>query len=103
MGLPLSLAGTGAVLGFPEQKLKEGKELIKYFCIPCVSTKTNGFSNTDVAAVCPKRGTDVAQPRQTGGTRNLPKHAPEKWANAWVDLSGNIGTPIFSRTSVTEW
>ena len=55
MGLPLSLAGAGAVLGLPEQKLKEGKELIKYFCVPCAPTKANGFR-----------------------TRNLPKHAPEK-------------------------
>ena len=57
MGLPLSLAGAGAVLGLPEQKLKEGKELIKYFCVPCAPTKANGFR-----------------------TRNLPEHAPEKWA-----------------------
>ena len=57
MGLPLSLAGVGAVLGLPEQKLKEGKELIKYFCVPCAPTKANG-----------------------GRTRNLPEHAPEKWA-----------------------
>lgn len=57
MGLPLSLAGAGTVLGLPEQKLKEGKELIKYFCVPCAPTKANGFR-----------------------TRNLPKHAPEKWA-----------------------
>lgn len=57
MGLPLSLAGAGAVLGLPEQKLKEGKELIKYFCVPCAPTKVNGYR-----------------------TRNLPKHAPEKWA-----------------------
>ena len=57
MGLPLSLAGAGAVLGLPEQKLKEGKELIKYFCVPCAPTKANG-----------------------GRTRNLPIHAPEKWA-----------------------
>lgn len=57
MGLPLSLAGAGAVLGLPEQKLKEGKELIKFFCVPCAPTKANG-----------------------GRTRNLPEHAPEKWA-----------------------
>ena len=57
MGLPLSLAGTGAVLGLPEQKLKEGKELIRYFCVPCAPTISNG-----------------------GRTRNLPEHAPEKWA-----------------------
>lgn len=57
MGLPLSLAGAGAVLGLPEQKLKDGKELIKYFCVPCAPTKANG-----------------------GRMRNLPEHAPEKWA-----------------------
>ena len=56
MGLPLSLAGVGAVLGLSEQKLKEGKDLIRYFCIPCKATKSNG-----------------------GRTRNLPKHDMEKW------------------------
>lgn len=56
MGLPLSLAGTGAVLGLEEQKLKEGKDLIKYFCVPCKPTKING-----------------------GRTRNLPNHNFEKW------------------------
>ena len=56
MGLPLSLAGSGAVLGLSEQKLKEGKDLIRYFCIPCAPTKANG-----------------------GRTRNLPVYAPEKW------------------------
>ncbi len=57
MGLPLSLEGAGAVLGLTKQKLTEGKELIRYFCKPCAATITNG-----------KR------------TRNLPEHAPEKWA-----------------------
>ena len=56
MGLPLSLAGAGTVLGLEEQKLKEGKDLIKYFCCPCKPTKING-----------------------GRTRNLPEHAPDKW------------------------
>ena len=56
MGLPLSLAGAGAVLGLEEQKLKEGKDLIRYFCVPCKATKANG-----------------------GRTRNLPKHDREKW------------------------
>lgn len=57
MGLPLSLAGVGAVLGLEEQKLKEGKDLIRYFCVPCKSTKVNG-----------------------GRTRNLPEHDSEKWS-----------------------
>ena len=57
MGLPLSLEGVGAVLGLKEQKIKEGKDLIKYFCVPCKPTKSNG-----------------------GRTRNLPHHAPDKWA-----------------------
>jgi len=56
MGLPLSLAGVGAVLGLEEQKLKEGKDLIRYFCVPCKPTKVNG-----------------------GRTRNLPVHDEEKW------------------------
>ena len=57
MGLPLSLKGVGAVLKLDEQKMEEGADLIKYFCKPCRPTKKNG-----------------------GRTRNLPHHAPEKWA-----------------------
>ncbi|WKY46098.1 DNA polymerase [Eubacteriaceae bacterium ES2] len=56
LGLPLSLAGVGAVLGLEEQKLKEGKELIRNFCVPCKPTKANG-----------------------GRTRNLAEHDVEKW------------------------
>ena len=56
MGLPLSLEGVGAVLGLEKQKLTEGKELIKYFSVPCAPTKANG-----------------------GRTRNHPFHAPDKW------------------------
>ena len=56
MGLPLSLEGAGAVLGLEKQKLAEGQDLIKYFCQPCAPTKSNGQR-----------------------TRNLPKHAPDKW------------------------
>lgn len=56
MGLPLSLAGVGAVLGLEEQKLTEGKDLIRYFCVPCKPTKVNG-----------------------GRTRNLPVHDKAKW------------------------
>jgi DNA polymerase len=57
MGLPLSLEGAGSVLGLKDQKMKEGKDLIRYFCVPCKPTKTNG-----------------------GRTRNLPHHAPDKWS-----------------------
>ncbi|HEY9574710.1 MAG TPA: DNA polymerase [Lachnospiraceae bacterium] len=42
LGLPLSLEGVGAVLGLDKQKLSEGKNLIKYFCMPCTPTKVNG-------------------------------------------------------------
>ena len=57
MGLPLSLKGIGAVLKLDEQKMSEGSDLIRYFCVPCKPTKSNG-----------------------GRIRNLPEHAPEKWA-----------------------
>ena len=56
LGLPRSLEDAGAVLGLEKQKLSEGKELIRYFCVPCKPTKANG-----------------------GRTRNLPEHDREKW------------------------
>lgn len=56
MGLPLSLEGVGAVLNLDNQKMKEGRDLIRYFCVPCKETKTNG-----------------------GRTRNLPQHSLDKW------------------------
>lgn len=56
MGLPLSLEGVGAVLNLDNQKMKEGRDLIRYFCVPCKETRTNG-----------------------GRTRNLPQHALDKW------------------------
>ena len=45
MGLPFSLEGVGKVLGLEKQKLIDGKDLIKYFCVPCTPTKSNGFRN----------------------------------------------------------
>lgn len=56
LGLPGALAAVGAVLGLEKQKLTEGKDLIKYFSVPCKPTKTNG-----------------------GRTRNRPEHDPTKW------------------------
>lgn len=57
IGLPLSLEGVGAVLKLQDQKMTEGKALIKYFSLPCKPTKVNG-----------------------GRLWNCPQHAPEKWA-----------------------
>lgn len=56
LGLPLSLKDVGTVLGLDKQKITAGKELVKYFCTPCMPTKTN-----------------------QGRTRNFPYHAPDKW------------------------
>lgn len=56
LGLPRSLESVGAVLGLEKQKLMEGKDMIRYFCVPCRPTKANG-----------------------GRMRNRPEHAPEKW------------------------
>lgn len=55
LGLPLSLEGVGAVLGLEKQKLKEGKDLVRYFCTP-------------------------AKARDGSTFRRLPADAPEKWA-----------------------
>jgi len=57
MGINLSLKGVGAVLKLDNQKMDEGKDLIKYFCVPCKPTKVNG-----------------------GRTRNMPYHSPSKWS-----------------------
>jgi len=56
LGLPLSLEQAGLVLGLDKQKLREGKDLIRFFSLPCKPTKANG-----------------------GRTRNLPIHDPNKW------------------------
>ena len=43
-GYTAGLSATGKALGLPEdkQKLNTGKALIRYFCVPCKETKTNG-------------------------------------------------------------
>lgn len=56
LGLPMSLENVGTVLGLDKQKLTSGKNLIKYFCLPCNPTKVNG-----------------------GRTRNKYFHDKEKW------------------------
>ena len=57
-GYPAGLDAVGRALGLPQdrQKMSIGKSLVRYFCVPCAPTKTNG-----------------------GRTRNLPHHDPEKW------------------------
>ncbi|MET3634099.1 DNA polymerase [Streptococcus porcorum] len=57
LGLPLSLEGVGTVLKLKDQKMREGADLIRYFCVPCKPTKVNG-----------------------GRVRNFPNHAPDKWS-----------------------
>ncbi|MGP6406447.1 DNA polymerase [Streptococcus dysgalactiae] len=63
LGLPLSLEGVGTVLKLKDQKLKEGGDLIRYFCLPCKPTKVNG-----------------------GRKRNFYNHAPDKWS-AFIDYN----------------
>lgn len=56
LGLPFSLAEVGKVLKIDQEKMTEGKALIRYFSMPCKPTKANGMR-----------------------TRNLPEHDLEKW------------------------
>ena len=55
--MPARLADAAVALAVTEQKMEEGKDLIRYFSVPCKPTKANN-----------------------GRTRNLPGHAPDKWA-----------------------
>lgn len=84
LGLPLSLEGVGAVLGLEKQKLTEGKNLIKYFCVLCSQTKVNG-----------------------GRTRNMPYHDLEKWQQFKAYNIRNVETEMgiqqkLSRFPVSE-
>jgi len=71
LGLPLSLESAGAVLGLEKQKLTEGKDLIRYFCVPCKPTKANG-----------------------GRVWNLPGHDPEKWERFKVYNKRDVETEM---------
>ena len=77
-GLPMSLDAAGETLDIEQKKLKEGKALISYFCKPCKPTIANG-----------------------GRTRNLPHHAPEKWAKFKEYAVGDVEAEreIFKRLS----
>ena len=84
-GLPMSLDAAGEALNLPQQKLKEGKALINYFCKPCKPTIANG-----------------------GRTRNLPEHAPDKWARfkeyAKVDVVAMREIhKLLSRFPIPDW
>jgi len=72
-GYTAGLDATGKALGIPaeKQKLAVGKSLIRYFCVPCAPTKSNG-----------------------GRTRNLPKHDPEKWALFKTYCQGDVVTEM---------
>lgn len=77
-GLPMSLDAAGAALQLQEQKIKEGTALISYFCKPCKPTIANG-----------------------GRTRNLPEHAPDKWARfkEYAERDVEVMRTIYKRLS----
>jgi DNA polymerase len=84
-GLPMSLEAAGAALQIEQQKLTTGKALINYFCKPCKPTIANG-----------------------GRTRNLPHHAPEKWADfkTYCGVDTEAERTIYNRLlrfPVPEW
>lgn len=67
-GLPLALAKVSEALELGQEgKMSTGKALIRYFCIPCKPTKTNG-----------------------GRTRNLPEHNPQKWEAMKLYCKGDV-------------
>lgn len=82
-GYTAGLDATGRALGLPEdkRKLNTGRALIRYFCVPCRPTKSNG-----------------------GRTRNLPHHDPEKWELFKAYNKGDVTaeTEIDRRLSAIE-
>lgn len=80
LGLPLSLAGAGAVLGLEKQKLETGRDLIRYFCRPCAPTQSNGQR-----------------------TRNLPQHAPDRWEEFIVYNRRDVETEMEIQRRLTNY
>ena len=80
-GLPQSLDAAGAALQLQDQKIKEGTSLISYFCKPCKPTFSNG-----------------------GRTRNLPRHAPDKWERfkTYCARDVEVEREIFRRLSIVS-
>ncbi|AQR89206.1 hypothetical protein CLSAB_31990 [Clostridium saccharobutylicum] len=80
LGLPLSLEGAGAVLGLEKQKLSEGKNLIRYFCIPCLPTKSNGER-----------------------IRNIPKHDINKWEMSITYNKRDVETELAIQNKLSKF
>ena len=80
-GYTAGLDATGRALGLPEdkRKLNTGKALIRYFCVPCKPTKTNG-----------------------GRTRNLPHHDPQRWELFKEYCRGDVTTEMAIDTSLSD-
>ncbi|MCQ2772846.1 MAG: DNA polymerase [Bacilli bacterium] len=70
-GLPRSLKQVGEVLNLTDKKMEEGKDLIRYFCVPCKPTKSNGFR-----------------------TRNLPIHDSKKWSTMLAYCKRDVVTEM---------
>jgi DNA polymerase len=80
LGLPLHLEGVAQVLQLEEQKMSEGKTLIRYFCMPCKPTVANG-----------------------GRARNLPSDAPEKWEQFKAYNIRDVGVELAIRKKLEKY
>ena len=78
--LPSRLADVAVALKLSQQKMEEGKDLIRYFSVPCKPTKTNG-----------------------GRTRNMPADAPEKWMLYKQYNAQDVETERAVRKALEEW
>ena len=78
--LPSRLADVAVALKLSQQKMEEGKDLIRYFSVPCKPTKTNG-----------------------GRTRNMPADAPDKWALYKQYNAQDVETERAVRKALEAW
>jgi len=78
--MPARLADAAVALKLTQQKMEEGKDLIRYFSVPCKPTKTNG-----------------------GRTRNLPEHAPDKWATYKKYNAQDVETERAARKALEQF
>ena len=108
LGLPLSLEGVGAVLGLEKQKLKEGKDLVRYFCTPAKARDGSTFRR--IPADAPEKWTafkaynlrDVETEMSIQQKLSRFPVSPEEWDNYHLDQRINDRGILLDRTLVSQ-
>ena len=108
LGLPLSLEGVGAVLGLEKQKLKEGKDLVRYFCTPAKAKDGSTFRRLPTDALEKWVAFKAYNLRDVETEMSIQQKlsrfpvSPEEWDNYHLDQRINDRGILLDRALVTQ-